>query len=176
MQRTPSKMSGWMLGASLSGLLVLAASAPGGAQTSGLVTDPVAADVQGPDTLSASQADAALATNDGRAARQDELEAGIAAWTCLQDDYEAFHRLQAAGVPAAPVLEGSRALEDPHAVARGVYQPQTMFDQVGTYRFVAPFYTMPETPIGVRQAPVAMGENNEYVYKQVLLGAKVYLY
>ena len=43
-----------------------------------------------------------------------------------------------------------------------------MFDQVGTYRFVAPFYTMPETPIGVRQAPVAMGENNEYVYKQVI--------
>jgi hypothetical protein len=55
-------MSGWMLGASLSGLLMLAASAPGGAQTSGLVTDPVAADVQGPDTLSASQAEAALAT------------------------------------------------------------------------------------------------------------------
>jgi crotonobetainyl-CoA:carnitine CoA-transferase CaiB-like acyl-CoA transferase len=113
-------------------------------------------------------ADAGLATNLGRAARQDELEAGIAAWTRDQDDYDLFHRLQAAGVPSSPVLEGSRALDDPHAVARGIYQPQTMYDGVGTFRFVSPFYGMPETPITVRQAPVAMGEHNEYVYKEIL--------
>jgi crotonobetainyl-CoA:carnitine CoA-transferase CaiB-like acyl-CoA transferase len=112
--------------------------------------------------------DHALATNEGRAARQDELEAGIAAWTAGFDDYDLFHRLQSRGIPAAPVLEGSRALDDPHAVARGVYQPQTMFDQVGTYRFVAPFFRMPETPITVRQPAVAMGEHNDYVYREVI--------
>lgn len=113
-------------------------------------------------------ADATLATNDGRRARQDELEAGIAAWTSDKDDYELFHALQAAGVPAAPVLEGSRAFDDPHVQARGVYQPLTMFDQVGTFRFIAPFYRMPETPITARQAPVAMGEHNDYVYREVI--------
>ncbi len=112
--------------------------------------------------------DAYLATNAGRAAREDELEAGIAAWTAGQDDYELFHRLQAAGIPSAPVLEGSRAPEDPHAQARGLYQPQTMFDQVGTYRFTAPFYRFPETPLTVRQPAVAMGEHNEYVYRDVI--------
>jgi crotonobetainyl-CoA:carnitine CoA-transferase CaiB-like acyl-CoA transferase len=112
--------------------------------------------------------DAGLETSAGRCARQDELEAGIGYWTRDQDDYELFHRLQAAGIPSAPVLEGSRTLDDPHAVARGVHQPLTMFDQVGTYRFIAPFYRMPETPITVRQAPVAMGEHNEYVYKEVI--------
>jgi crotonobetainyl-CoA:carnitine CoA-transferase CaiB-like acyl-CoA transferase len=112
--------------------------------------------------------DPGLATAEGRYGRQDELEAGIAAWTVGQDDYAVFHRLQARGIPAAPVLEGSRALQDPHAIARGVYQPQTMLDQVGTFRFVAPFYGMPETPITVRQAPVAFGEHNDYVYRDVI--------
>jgi crotonobetainyl-CoA:carnitine CoA-transferase CaiB-like acyl-CoA transferase len=112
--------------------------------------------------------DGGLSTHADRAARQDELEASIAAWTADQDDYELFHRLQAAGIPSAPVLEGSRALDDPHAIARGLYQPQTMLDQVGTYRFPAPFYRFPETPITYRQPPVALGEHNEYVYREVL--------
>jgi crotonobetainyl-CoA:carnitine CoA-transferase CaiB-like acyl-CoA transferase len=113
-------------------------------------------------------ADEELAHNDGRAARQDELEAGIAAWTSQREDYDCFHELQAHGVPAAPVLEGSRAYDDPHVQARGVYQPMTMRDNVGTFRFAGPFYKMPETPITARQAPVAFGEHNEYVYKEVL--------
>lgn len=112
--------------------------------------------------------DAELANNAGRAARQDELEAGIAEWTSQREDYDCFHELQAHGVAAAPVLEGSRAFDDPHVQTRGVYQPMTMRDQVGTFRFVAPFYKMPETPITARQAPVAFGEHNEYVYKEVL--------
>ena len=109
-----------------------------------------------------------LATGDGRAACQDLLDARLADWTRDFDDYELFHRLQAAGVPAAPVLEASRAFDDPHVQARGLYQPQQLFDDVGTFRFTAPFYRFPETPVTVRQPPVAMGEHNEYVYKNVL--------
>ena len=113
-------------------------------------------------------ADAALASAAGRVQAQDVLEAGIAEWTRDRDDYELFHLLQARGIPAAPVLEASRAYDDAHAIARGVFQPLTPHDQVGTYRFVSPFFRMPETPIIARQAPVAMGEHNEYVYKEII--------
>lgn len=112
--------------------------------------------------------DASFATREGRAANQDDLDTHIADWTRGQDDYELFHRLQAAGVPAAPVLEVSRAFDDPQVVHRGVYQPQTLEDDVGTYRFMTPFYRFSKAQIGVRNPPVAFGADNEYVYRELL--------
>ncbi len=113
-------------------------------------------------------ADPALDHVEGRRARQDVIDARLAAWTADQDDYALFHRLQAAGVPAAPVLEASRLLSDPHIQARGLYQPQTLFDQVGTFRYAAPFLHFSATPLTVRKPAVAMGEDNDYVYRQLL--------
>lgn len=109
-----------------------------------------------------------LARREGRKAQEEVLEADIAEWTKGFDDYDLFHRLQAAGVPAAPVLDGSRAIDDPHVQARGVYEAQTLLDGIGPYRYITPFYRFPETPARVRQPPVAMGEHNDYVYREVL--------
>jgi benzylsuccinate CoA-transferase BbsF subunit len=111
--------------------------------------------------------DEALATNEGRLEAHDAIDAGIAAWTCEHEDYDLFHRLQRAGVPAAPVLEVSRIFDDEHVVARKLHQKQRLFDDVGEWRFNTPFYRMPRTPITVRQPPVALGEHNEYVYREV---------
>jgi crotonobetainyl-CoA:carnitine CoA-transferase CaiB-like acyl-CoA transferase len=110
----------------------------------------------------------ALATAEGRLAAHDAIDAGIAAWTGEQDDYDLFHRLQRAGVPAAPVLEVSRIFDDAHVLARKLHQKQRLFDDVGEWRFNTPFYRMPRTPITVRQPPVAMGEHNEYVYRELV--------
>ena len=109
-----------------------------------------------------------LATRSGRARSQDLLDTKLAEWTRGFDDYELFHRLQAAGVPAAPVLEASRIFDDAHVQARGLYQPQRLLDDVGTFRFMTPFYRFPETPSTVYQPPVALGEHNEYVYRELL--------
>ena len=113
-------------------------------------------------------ADPALATCEGRRNHQDLLDEQLAMWTAQFDDYELFHRLQAAGIAAAPVLEASRTFDDPHLRERRVFQPATMFDNVGTFPFLAPFYRFPETPATIRQAPVAMGEHNDYVYRELL--------
>lgn len=119
--------------------------------------------------------DPALDTFEGRRERQDLLEARLAEWTAGLDDYDLFHRLQAAGVPAAPVLESSRAYDDAHVVARELVQPQRLKDLDREYRFTTPFYRFPETPATVRQPPVALGEHNDYVYRQVLgLGEEEY--
>lgn len=109
-----------------------------------------------------------LETQAGRATQRALLDERIAAWTRAFDDYELFHRLQSAGVPAAPVLDASRIYDDPHVQERGLYQPQRLFDDVGTFRFMTPFFRFPETPTGIRQPPVAFGEHNEYVYKELL--------
>ncbi len=111
---------------------------------------------------------ASLETAAGRAAQQDLLDEQLALWTRQFDDYELFHRLQAVGVPAAPVLEASRILEDPHVRMRGLYQPQTLQDDIGEFSYPVPLYEMPLTPIGIRRPPVAFGQDNEYVYKDLL--------
>lgn len=109
-----------------------------------------------------------LATNEGRLAEHDAIDRQIAEWTAGWDDYELFHCLQKAGIPAAPVLEASRVLSDAHTTARGLFQPLTLFDGQGPFRFNTPMFRFSETPVTVRQPPVGLGEHNEYVYRQLL--------
>ena len=63
-----------------------------------------------------------------RFAHHDEIDALIEAWTKTQDHIEAMHKLQAAGVLAAAVLNPKQVLLDPHLKARG------FFDRVETVR------------------------------------------
>jgi crotonobetainyl-CoA:carnitine CoA-transferase CaiB-like acyl-CoA transferase len=109
-----------------------------------------------------------LDTAQGRVSQHDFLDKQLGAWTARFDDYALFHRLQAAGVPSAPVLEASRVFDDPHIQAREMYEAKDIQDDVGTFRYMAPFYNFPETPVRFFQAPVAFGEHNEYVYKELL--------
>ncbi len=78
-----------------------------------------------------------------------------------------MHRLQAAGVPAAPVLEASRMFDEPHLRARDFFKSQTQ-PSSGTYEYVGPLWKMPATPIEYYQPPVMFGEHNEYVYRELL--------
>ena len=109
-----------------------------------------------------------LATGAGRAAAHDLLDARIADWTRALDDEALFHRLQAAGVPAAPVLPSWRVLDDPHVQARDLYQPRDLVDDVGTFAYPAPPYRLPASEGGVRRPPVAFGQDNDYVYRELL--------
>ena len=110
----------------------------------------------------------AYATNAGRLAAHDEIDAGISQWTANCEDYELFHQLQSLGIAAAPVLESSRAFDDAHTMARELFQPQTLFDGQGPYRFNTPFIRFSKTKTGVRQGPIALGEHNDYVYRELL--------
>ena len=109
-----------------------------------------------------------LATAAGRAASQDLLDEKLAQWTVDFDDEELFARLQAAGVAAAPVLEASRVLDDPHVQARNLYIPQELQDDIGVYRYPRPIYDFPESEGGIRRPPVAFGQDNDYVYRELL--------
>ncbi len=64
----------------------------------------------------------ALATNAGRIAQHDRIDAAIAAWTEVQPAAEVMRCLQAAGVPAGVVQRSRDLLEDPQYEHRSFYR------------------------------------------------------
>jgi crotonobetainyl-CoA:carnitine CoA-transferase CaiB-like acyl-CoA transferase len=111
-------------------------------------------------------ADPRFATCAGRREHHDEIDAGISAWTSPCDDIELFHRCQAEGVPAGPVLGERDLYADPHLRARGFFRENTAAD-AGTHEYPAHLWHW--TGPDMRWEPIAaMGDDNEYVYKEVL--------
>lgn len=105
-----------------------------------------------------------------RCKHRDALDAIVAEWTSPMDHYEVTHRLQAAGVPAGPVLDARDLFTDPHLAARNFFDriehpPETGVGcrpQLGRpWRFSA--FEVPAPPPGPR-----LGEANDYVLKDLL--------
>jgi len=67
-------------------------------------------------------ADPDLATNAGRWARREELDAAIGAWTAGRTSAEALAALDAAGVPSGPIQTAEDLVVDPQLLARGMVQ------------------------------------------------------
>ncbi|MBT9597955.1 MAG: CoA transferase [Vitreoscilla sp.] len=72
--------------------------------------------------------DAALASNAQRAARADELDAAITAWTVQRPVGEVVATLQAVSVPVGRIYTVKDIAEDPHFQARGMLQDATTPD------------------------------------------------
>ena len=104
----------------------------------------------------------------GRADSQDVLDKNIAEWTKQFSDYDLFHKLQAAGIAAAPVLEASRVRDDPYVQHRELFSPQTLEDDIGTFDYPGPLYKFLDAEGGIRMPPVAFGQDNDYVYRDLL--------
>jgi crotonobetainyl-CoA:carnitine CoA-transferase CaiB-like acyl-CoA transferase len=111
--------------------------------------------------------DPRFAVLEARQKHHDELDAIIEAWSADKDKYDAFHQLQAAGVPASPVLNAREAFADPHLKSRDDWQ-QVTHPAAGTYWHLrSPIHHMSKTPLYIRKHAALLGEDNEYVYKQV---------
>jgi formyl-CoA transferase len=67
-------------------------------------------------------ADPDLATNAGRWARREELDAAIGAWTAGRTSAEALAALDAAEVPSGPIQTAEDLVVDPQLLARGMVQ------------------------------------------------------
>ena len=100
-----------------------------------------------------------------REAEHDALDEIIGGWTAGQDLYDAFHALQAAGVPAGPLLDDAAFCDDPHVRARGWMRPLTTTD-VGTHPH--PGHPYRGIPLAWRRGSPSLGEDNAYVYREIL--------
>jgi crotonobetainyl-CoA:carnitine CoA-transferase CaiB-like acyl-CoA transferase len=111
--------------------------------------------------------DRALADAAGRRAQHDRLDAVIGEWSRGLDHYDAARRLQALGVPAAPVLANWELLSDPHLHARGFYVP-VPHPEVGVLPFPGMPWRFSRTPAAVRGGAPCFAEHNALVFRQVL--------
>ena len=98
---------------------------------------------------------------------QDQLDVIVSEWSRQQDHREVFQRLQRYGVPAGPILDELEALEDPHMIQRGYYQPLD-HPEMPTLQYHGPLWSMSKTSNKLRRPPPLLGEHNPYVYKEVI--------
>jgi crotonobetainyl-CoA:carnitine CoA-transferase CaiB-like acyl-CoA transferase len=113
-------------------------------------------------------ADAKFATLESRKQHEDELEAHITAWTREHTAEELMDLLQSKGVPAGVVQNSRDVLEaDEHLKARGYYQyldhPET-----GHSAYDGAPFVMSKTPGTLRSPAPLLGQDNEYVCKEIL--------
>jgi len=112
-------------------------------------------------------ADASLDTNAGRLAAHDAIDAKLAEWTSTFDDYALFHKLQSAGVSAAPVWKDR---------APSMTRRWWRVGCISLRRCTAASARTASTPVhallghAANRAPAAgrAREHNEYVYKEIL--------
>ena len=108
-----------------------------------------------------------FATAEQRRENHDELDRIISEWTISQEAYAVTHLLQAAGVPARPVLRGPDLLADAHYKDRGTFVTVD-HPQVGPKQYPGIPWRMSATPGRVRWPSPTLGQHNRDVYGELL--------
>jgi crotonobetainyl-CoA:carnitine CoA-transferase CaiB-like acyl-CoA transferase len=91
----------------------------------------------------------------------------FAEWLRLRDHNEAADLLQAAGVPAAPVMINWEFVTDNHLNDRGYFVP-VRHPTAGTVRFPGFAWRFSATPAAIRFAAPLFAEHNEAVFRDLL--------
>jgi crotonobetainyl-CoA:carnitine CoA-transferase CaiB-like acyl-CoA transferase len=103
----------------------------------------------------------------GRWHCREELDRLLGEWTRTQDVRELFHRLQAAGISAGPVQNEADAYACPQLNDRGFFE-EMAHPEFGAYRYPGLIFKMQNTPNHLRRHAVLLGEDNDYVYRELL--------
>lgn len=111
--------------------------------------------------------DARFSDSKSRFGNQDALDKVISAWTEHQGHYEAMHMLQTQGVPAAPVVKGSEAINDPHLEERGFWDVVD-HPEAGTYKQVTTPWLLSKSPRQQSTPAPGLGEHNYQVLNGIL--------
>ena len=75
--------------------------------------------------------------------------------------------LQAAGVPAGVVQTAEDLFNDPQLKHREHFR-FLEHQVIGTHAYHSPAYRLSKTPCNIWKAAPCLGEDNEYVYKEIL--------
>lgn len=108
-----------------------------------------------------------FATVEGRMAEQEFLESSIQEWVGSLARDEIARRLDEAGIPYAKVSTVREVAQSPQITARDMIV-ETEHPEHGKIRMPANPIHMEKTPPTVRKAPPSAGEDNEYVYRDIL--------
>ncbi len=102
-----------------------------------------------------------------RKANEDALEAIVEEWTAALEPSAVTETLQGAGVAAFPPMANYMLDADPHLAARGFWVEKE-HPEVGTLKHAGIPWRMSETPCEVWRAAPALGQDNDYVFGELL--------
>jgi crotonobetainyl-CoA:carnitine CoA-transferase CaiB-like acyl-CoA transferase len=112
-------------------------------------------------------ADARFAKVSGRLQNRDALLPELSRTMAGQASAEWLARLDAAGVPCAPINDFEQALADPQVRARGIETPITLHDGA-TFRAIASPLRFSETPLDYPAGPPTLGQHTDAVLRERL--------
>jgi crotonobetainyl-CoA:carnitine CoA-transferase CaiB-like acyl-CoA transferase len=98
---------------------------------------------------------------------QEELDRLVESWTLEHDHYAVMFTLQKEGVAAAPVTDAAECYSDPHFKETSVLEKVT-HPEVGTHIYPGIVWQQLKTPNLIRRHAPRLGEDNEYVYRELL--------
>jgi crotonobetainyl-CoA:carnitine CoA-transferase CaiB-like acyl-CoA transferase len=107
--------------------------------------------------------DPRFATDEARGDNGEILSARCAKWCEARTVAEALAQLEAAKVPAGPILSPQQLLDDPHVKAANYFAEVAYPGLTGKARIPATPITLSETPGTVRHAPPELGEHTDEI-------------
>lgn len=102
-----------------------------------------------------------------RKENEDALEQLVNAWTQERSAEDVTQRLQQAGIPSYPSLNGKDMLANPQVTARQTFV-ELEHPEVGKRRHAGIPWKMSGTPCEVKRPAPCMGQDTDYVLEQVL--------
>lgn len=102
-----------------------------------------------------------------RKENENELEGLIEQWTVNYPAQEVMSRMQASGIPAGVVQNNQDLFEDPQVSHRQAYT-YLKHSVMGLRAYNTPAFRLSKTPWQPKKAAPAMGEDNEWVFKEIL--------
>ncbi len=97
----------------------------------------------------------------------NELDKYIEEWTSKHGHFDVMFMLQKVGVAAGPVEHPDDAYIDPQMKDREFFEEVT-HPECGTHNYPGLAWKMAKTPNKIRRAAPRLGEDNEYIYKQII--------
>jgi len=102
-----------------------------------------------------------------RKENEDEMEPLIGEWTKDYTAEQVMATLQAAGVFSGVVQTCEDLFNDPQLKHRGHFVP-LKHGEMGIHHYHMPAYRLSKTPAQLRRAAPGLGQDNEFVYKEIL--------
>jgi crotonobetainyl-CoA:carnitine CoA-transferase CaiB-like acyl-CoA transferase len=111
--------------------------------------------------------DPRLAHNDGRVTHEADIDAAIEAWTRANTYDDIYETLDQAGVPVGPIYNAADMVNDPHFIARGLFEDADLGngETVKLPTFVP---KLSATPGGTEWIGPPLGAHNHEIYCELL--------
>ncbi len=110
--------------------------------------------------------DPALAGNEGRVRRVQEIDAAIAAWTAERSVDDILAAMERAKVPAGRIYSARDIAEDPHYAARGAIEETATRDGL-TLKVPGVIPKLSATPGALRTSAPRLGEDTDAVLRRL---------